>query len=143
MPRESGGPSLLKKGGRGNKNTSSFEKGAEKGSVYQLLSRQMPDGTAVPEGKVRCVLLGSDVVLLTLTANNGEQNLWNHMETAHAITRFTGGMEKEKKEREGPEKNRGGGAGGDRGGVPGADGADESGAHSRRFQVHHQRATAI
>jgi hypothetical protein len=64
----------------------------------------MPDGTAVPEGMVRCVLHGSDVVLLTLTANNGEQNLWNHMETAHAITRFTGDMEKEKKGRKRDQK---------------------------------------
>jgi hypothetical protein len=65
--------------------------------VYQLLSREMPDGTAMPKGKIRCVLHGTEVVLLTLTANNGEQNLWNHMESAHAITRCTGDMEKDKK----------------------------------------------
>jgi hypothetical protein len=41
------------------------------------------------------ILHGTDVFLMGLTANNGEQNLWSHMETAHGVSRFTGDMEKE------------------------------------------------
>jgi hypothetical protein len=77
----------------GKENKASFEKGDEKGSVYQLLSREMPDKTQVPDG----ILHGTDVFLMGLTANNGEQNLWSHMETAHGVSRFTGDMEKEAK----------------------------------------------
>jgi hypothetical protein len=34
------------------------------------------------------VLHGADEVLLTVTENQGQQNLWNHFESAHQIRSF-------------------------------------------------------
>jgi hypothetical protein len=71
------------KGGRGIKNTDSFENGGS--APWNLISRHDASGAALPEGQVRCILCKPGTILRVSSAGGGD--VWKHM-VQHGIAKF-------------------------------------------------------